>query len=265
MMRTKWIALGTAALLLPPAAAQAQQPSPAYNWSGFYVGLNAGGAWGRAKATTTVPCNDASALVGYFCTTTNSGVSSTVADNGSGSFSGSGFTGGIQAGYNWQRGNLVYGLETDFGAFNINATRQATALYVGGPQNFTFRTSAETDWLFTVRGRFGWVSSNVLVYATGGLGVTHLDTATSFSDISVFDATGAWSASKTRLGWTIGGGLEWALGNNWTVKTEYLYFNFGSVQSSGTVTAQGTAYAQAVNTSVDLTAHIARAGVNFKF
>lgn len=256
-MRTKWIALTSAALLIPPAAAQAQQASPAYNWSGFYLGLNAGGAWGRANATTSAPSGD------YLPAPDNT----LVAAAGTGSMSGSGFTGGVQAGYNWQSNNIVYGVELDFGAFNVGASRSGAGSLSGNffaAVPFVVTNSADTDWLFTARGRIGWVISNVLAYATGGLAVTRIETANSHWDnVWPSPVTTNWKASDTKLGWTLGGGFEWALGNNWTVKTEYLYLNFGSVNSAGLITTGG--YSQAISTSTDLTAHIARAGVNFKF
>jgi outer membrane immunogenic protein len=254
-MRTKWIALTSAALLLPPAAAQAQQANPAYNWSGFYLGLNAGSAWGRFETTTT-PAGNYLIPPDY----------ALVAAAGTGSMSGSGFTGGIQAGYNWQTSNIVYGLEVDFGAFSIDAKRQVTGSFPGGflAGQFTITNSADADWLFTARGRYGWVFSNVLAYVTGGLAVTQITTANTYSDTG-FGFTANGNASATRLGWTLGGGLEWALGKNWTIKTEYLYLDFGKVDATGSINPGGWAYTQAINTSVDLTAHIARAGVNFKF
>lgn len=255
-MRTKWIALTSAALLIPPAAAQAQQANPAYNWNGFYVGLNGGGAWGRSQATTSV------GSTGYFIDPP------AVAAAGTGPMSGSNLTGGVQAGYNWQTSNIVYGLEADFGAFSVGATRQVTQPF-GFTNQRNITNSADTDWLFTARGRFGWVFSSVLAYVTGGLAVTRIDTANSYSDDINFPVpvTGNWNASKTKLGWTIGGGFEFPLAPNWTVKTEYLYLNFGAVHAAGMVSGDGggLAYSHAINTSTDLTAHVARAGVNFKF
>jgi outer membrane immunogenic protein len=253
--RTKWLALTSAALMMSPAAAQAQQASPAYNWSGFYIGLNAGGAWGRSDTTTSTGSGT------YFAEPEK------VAAAGTGSLSGSGFTGGVQAGYNWQSSNVVYGLEADFGAFNVGATRQTTVPYAF-TNEFVVTNATDTDWLFTARGRFGWVISNVLAYVTGGLAVARIDTANSYSDDVNFapdpNVTGNWNASKTKLGWTLGGGFEFPLANNWTVKTEYLYLNFGSVHAAGMVSG-GLGYSQGISTSTDLTAHIARAGVNFRF
>ena len=78
--------------------------------------------------------------------------------------------------------------------------------------------------------------------------------------------TGTWSGSDTKVGWTVGGGLEWAWSRDWSVKAEYLYLDFGSVSAAGTIFNPGfVGYANAISTSTDLTAQVARLGVNRRF
>ena len=246
-------------------------PVAVFSWTGFYVGLNAGGAWTRSEATTTASCAPVPGFLTYFCSPTialaNAGA---VSAAGTGTISGSGFTGGGQVGYNWQNGSAVLGIELDVEAFNIRGSRQASNIFpvpvTLANNTFTITSSVATDWLFTARGRVGWAFDNLLVYATGGLAVTELRATHTYLDNSVPPGAGAWSGSQTKLGWTAGGGLEWALSRNWSVKAEYLYVNFGSVDAAGTiVNPTPPGYANAISTSVDLTAHIARAGVNFRF
>ena len=263
---------------LPVKAPVAPVAAP-YSWTGWYVGANAGGFWGHSDVTSNVPCTATSFFGpggGYFCTTTT-GLANGVAVGaaGTGSLSDSGFTGGAQAGYNRQNGNFVVGLEADIGAFHFRGSQSVSARYpvpvipIFGVHTFTVGTSVEANWLFTARGRIGWtVKPNLLAYATGGLAVTSLQVANSFSDDNgIPGASGAGSNSATKLGWTLGGGLEWAFDKNWSAKAEYLYVDFGSVtvNSTGTGTYAGTGYSQAISTSADLTAHIARVGVNYKF
>lgn len=239
------------------------------DWTGFYVGLNAGGAWGRSSTNTSIDCATA---VGYIC---NSGLgaadAAAVNASGSGSITDSGFTGGIQAGYNWQINNFVYGLETDFGAFKLNGSTQVSGLYPGGGRPiltgrpYTVGSSFNTDWLFTFRGRLGFaLPSNLLAYATGGLALTKLGITNSFSDVILPGAAENASGSGQKTGWTVGGGLEWALNKHWTVKGEYLFLDFGKVTTSGII-RNGGAYAQGISTSSDLTVQVARLGVNYKF
>lgn len=265
-------AVSTTALTQIASAAPLAQP---YNWTGFYVGGNAGGLWGESDVTSSVPCTATNfgPPGGYFCTTTTGQANAAaVGAAGSGSLTGSGFTGGVQAGYNFQNGSTVFGLETDFGAFHFRGSQSVTAAYpvvvppIGAGRSFTIGTSAEANWLFTARGRIGWaIKPNLLGYATGGLALTSLQVANSFNDTN--GTTGGGSNSATKVGWVVGGGLEYAFDKNWTAKVEYLFVDFGSVTVNSTVfRPQGlSGYSSAISTSADLTANIVRAGINYKF
>ena len=247
-----------------PQAAPASAPVP--NWTGFYVGLNAGGALARSgDPSTAASCLPApGAFFSYFgCPDALA-----VAAAGTGSMSKSAFVGGGQAGYNWQVNAVVLGGEVDFDSFNVKLSRKGSGVLptLGGP--FAITTSASTDSLFTARGRIGWAFDNLLLYGTGGFAETKLNASNSYTDASTFApggaGAGAWNASATKFGWTAGGGLEWALNRNLSVKAEYLFVKFGSINASGAV-ANPAGYASAISTSTDLTANIARAGVNYKF
>ena len=269
-------------LLLAGAATAVLAPKPAaaqyYNWTGFYVGLNAGADWGRSNASTSIPCTATANPPGYICTTT-SGVAqaAAVAANGTGGSTGNGFTGGVQAGYNWQINSIVSGLETDFGAFHLRSSRTVHAPFLQpgavAPQpgtSYSIGSSTDTDWLFTLRGRLGWAFSNVLLYGTGGLAVTRVTVVALYGDnVNPGACCGAISGggSATKIGLTVGGGGQWAFAKNWSVKAEYLFLKFGSVMAKSVISnpAIAAGYAQAVSTTADLTASIARLGVNYQF
>jgi len=247
-----------------PAMGQGLPASP-YNWTGFYLGVNAGANWARSDATTSASNTGAPGFAGpYFF-----GTDVSIIDGiGSGSMTGSGFTGGAQAGYNWQFNSMVVGLEADFGAFHVNASRTATGAVLGGSgATPTITSSVDADWLFTARGRLGWAFGNLLPYVTGGVAVTHLSATNSYSEVGggLGVATGTWSESKTKAGWVVGGGLEWAFTQQWSVRAEYLHVRFGSIDASGVVSISGVLYGSAISTSTDLSANIARAGVSYKF
>ena len=245
--------------------APAVAPEPTYNWGGFYVGGNAGYAWGSSDAVTT-----ADGVGTYFANSSPPAINAL----GSGTIHSNGFAGGVEAGYNWQAGSWVAGVESDFGAFDLNGSRTATGVYpCCAPSTFTINQQVSTDWLFTARGRLGWVWNNVLFYGTGGVAVTDLKYTNSFSDnfagvffgLPAFNAAEGGSVSQTKVGWVAGGGVETALSGNWSVKAEYLYIDFGSISSTGTLTAfQGLSTAP-FSHSTNLSAGIARAGVNYKF
>jgi len=262
--------------VLPPASA-----APGFSWTGAYVGANVGGAWGHADLSTSGDCSAPTSPPGYFCSQAAGGANLlAIAANGTGSIDAKSATGGIQGGFNWQIGNVLYGLESDFSWFHLSGTRLVAANYPANTQNNAVRTtniyaigtSFETNSLFTLRGRLGWTASNLLAYATGGLALTNLRVANSFTDnVGALGAIGGASNSDQRTGWTVGGGLEWALNNHWTVRGEYLYVNFGNqrITAATTVTnpSPGFAgYSNALGTSAsDLTVQIARGGINYKF
>jgi outer membrane immunogenic protein len=232
-----------------PARTYSKAPvvvAPIYNWTGFYVGLNAGYGWGRSNLDTLV--------VGGFGPPNQVLVSSLDTLR----LSPRGFTGGGQAGYNWQSANWVFGLEADFDYFGARDSQLTASTFVGGG-NFTVANSARTDWLFTARPRLGYAFNRSLIYVTGGVAVTEFKYASSLVD-PVFGTSQAAATSQTKAGWTVGAGWEYALLNNWSAKVEYLYADFGSVAMTS-IGGNGAVF----NQKASYTTSIARAGINYKF
>jgi outer membrane immunogenic protein len=128
---------------------------------------------------------------------------------------------------------------------------------------YTIGSELSTDWLATVRGRVGFAQSNWLLYATGGLAITRMTVANSFSDNVGAGARESSSESKVKTGFAVGAGAEVALTSNWSIKFEYLYLDFGRVSTSGRVVLGG--YSNSLGVSSDLTAHMGRVGFNYKF
>jgi len=236
-------------------------PVAVYSWTGFYVGLNAGYAWSDPFITSNFTCPAGGCSVNVPANLANIIAAST------GRISARGFTGGGQAGYNWQSGNFVLGVETDIDAFDVKGSRSAAVQSATTASIFHPATSLSTDWLFTLRGRAGFaVAPTVLLYATGGLAVTEarLSNAYTTTNNPANTGAGASSSSKTMAGWTLGGGIEWALNRNWSVKGEYLYADFGSISNVTFVTEPGS-NANVFATSTPLRTQIVRGGLNYKF
>jgi outer membrane immunogenic protein len=254
-----------------PAKAPVRAMPAAYNWTGGYVGLNAGGAWGHSDDPTSTVFSS----LGYFADSSVPAVNAV----GVQSTSVSGFTGGIQGGYNWQWSNFVTGVEADFGYFGLRGSSSGTGIYpCCAPATFTIASSIRTDWLATVRGRLGIANNNWLFFITGGAAFTQLKGDFAFTDncgdIVTCNGPGgpnaaeAVSLSRTKTGWTIGGGVEAGLWSKWTLKAEYLYVDFGNVSGVGFISTPGlNPFAQnnPFTHSVDLRSHIGRLGLNYHF
>jgi outer membrane immunogenic protein len=229
--------------------------APIYNWQGFYVGGNVGYAWGSSDVTTI-----ATGLGTYFEPTSLPVVNT----SGIGTINPSGFAGGAQAGFNWQISSLILGFELDFNAFSTTDSRSVSAAYPCCPPfTFTIFQKVSTNWLFTARPRVGYAMNNWLLYATGGLAVTKLNYTNTFTD--TIGATESGSVSKTQAGWTIGGGVEVAWTSNWTAKAEYLFADFGSVSSTGTLLHAPSGQTAPFAHTADFEAHIVRVGINYRF
>ncbi len=205
----------------PPPRAPATYvpiPVPAFSWTGIYFGINGGYAFGQSSWTDPI-------------------LGST------GNFSTTGWLAGGTLGGNYQWGQFVLGIEGDGDWQNLNGTTYSAA----GTCNIAGCTT-QSDWLATVRGRAGYAFDRFLVYGTGGGAFGNLQAAAGLLPFS----------SSTQIGWTAGGGVEFAFTPNLTAKVEYLYVDLGS-QSCPAGSCTGTA------TSVSLTENVVRAGINYKF
>src|ERR1700716_4355145 len=171
------------------------QPLNAYSWAGPYLGANVGYAWGSVSNNPTKP---------------------------------SGFAGGVDAGYNWQTGPWVFGIEGDIQATGANDTF--------APWKFS------NPWFATVRGRAGYALNNILFFGTGGL---------AFGELR--GETFGLSESHTNAGWTAGVGAEFGFAANWSAKVEYLYIDLSNNNFTITGVSNGHRFG------------LVRAGVNYHF
>ena len=229
------------------AADLTYEPAPvaapvAFNWTGFYIGVHGGIAGGKFDGSFTSFDDGESDIY-----------STSTSDNGFGGF------GGVQVGYNYQFSpNWVAGVEADIAASGLKAKHEFTDYY-DGEQYYSENSETKVDWFGTIRGRIGYAWDNLLVYGTGGAAYGEVKTSGSYGYYG--DQDGSFSISDTKWGWTAGAGFEYGITKNITLKTEYLYVDLGSIDSSG---YNGVADYDG-HSSVDTAFHTLKAGLNYKF
>jgi len=216
----------------PPA------PAPAYDWTGFYAGVNAGyGAASDPVKTSFTP-----AIFGSEQPV----------------MAPAGWLGGAQLGYNFQAGRWVLGVEGDAQA---NALRQSSMCFDFCDPAITFRTAQELSWFATARARVGYAMGPALIYATGGAAFTNVRTSLTATFLPFANVTGTFNDART--GWVVGGGIEAALGGHWTAKVEYLYMDFGRISHALPDPFLGAAFPEIY--AIDIREHVFRVGVNYLF
>jgi outer membrane immunogenic protein len=231
-----------------PGGAKAYVPyaAAAYNWSGIYIGVNAGYGVGTSN------WSDAN---------NPSGVTST------GDFSVSGYLVGGTVGANFQTKEFVFGVEVDGDDSGIRGTAAPASGYCTlTTATLATATGCQTQntWLGTARGRIGYAFDRVLLYGTGGLALGNIHAGiTAPGTTTFYDST-------AKAGWAAGGGVEVAFADQWSAKVEYLYVDLGNgscitancgFDSFNTVT--GTL--NPANDSVKFATSTIRAGINYKF
>ncbi|HKA76438.1 MAG TPA: outer membrane protein [Pseudolabrys sp.] len=235
---------------LPTKASAYNAPVAAtFSWTGCYIGGNLGGAWSREKADTT------SITSGQLPTLVNQNASSVI--------------GGVNAGCNYQFDpHWVIGGEGDWSWTKLNANASVPTFNQNGlpTSGGGAAFSADTKWLASIRGRVGWVAMpNTLVYFTGGAAWAKVDYAAVDAFLRGCPNCAPTSFSHTKTGYVLGGGVDYAVTNNWIVRAEYLYYHFGGESSVGFFPDIVGGGPGANFHWSDLQIHEVRLGVNYKF
>jgi outer membrane immunogenic protein len=159
---------------------------------------------------------------------------------GSSTAKATGYLEGATIGYNLQTGSWVWGVEGDFDFSTVKGAESTVCAPTPGCE-------MRNRWLSTGRGRIGYAFDRFLVYGTGGAAYGELK----------FTNPGGGSETKSKLGWTLGAGVERALMGAWSIKAEYLYVDLGSVNCSPTACGP--------DSHIKMPLNIARLGVNYRF
>jgi outer membrane immunogenic protein len=200
-------------------------PTPVATWTGSYVGISGGGAWGSAVVRNEITGADQTPRI----------------DLDAGGIV------GVTGGFNIQNGNGVLGFEGD-----ISATSKKGSAFEF-PPNAAFNNEVKERWLSTFRGRIGYAQDNWLFYATAGGALANVEA-------SIFAPAGTISDQQWHWGWTAGGGVEVKLSQDWSAKVEYLYV--GLQDKSYFNPAPSPVFPS--NQRLHIDDHIVRVGVNYK-
>ena len=198
------LALASAASAADVPVKAVRAPVEIPTWAGFYLGIQGGIAGSRGSFTSLGPQDAVGIVAGNEYTANRTG----------GIF-------GINAGYNFQSGNFVYGIEGDWSWLGAKATDN-----LAFPFGFSTTNSFDVRWLATVRGRFGITTGPALFYLTGGVAFADVNN----QSLSLFP-NGNINAnivdSRTKTGWTVGGGIEYMFAPHWTARVEGRYVDLG--------------------------------------
>jgi outer membrane immunogenic protein len=202
-------------------------PLPVYNWSGFYVGVNAGVGWANGGNVTV-----ADPKLGPQSINVSSH---------------SGFLGGGQIGYNFQAGEFVYCVEADIQYADIGSS-----VNWGPYGKLGVSTGSNGEYFGTVRARAGYAIDRTLLFLTGGLAYGGLNSSPLGGN------------ATSNVGYALGGGVEYAFTQHWTAKIEALYINLSN-GSNRTIAVTNGGVIYPISVSSGNGGGLVRVGVNYKF
>lgn len=237
----KVLLAGAASMLMIGAAQAADVIEPtAYDWSGAYIGLQGGYAWSKSDVDID--------LDPTFTAATDVDVDD---------FKANGFVGGGHIGYLLQSDSFVYGVEGDIEYADLKDKADITfdGVNDGGD------AEKEIDWLGSLRLRAGFAMDRALIYATGGLAVGGVSLDADLSQAAKDIGLTVDDEDKTKWGWTIGGGVEYAFTDSLSARVEYRYTDLGSAKASA-VDANGV---DVVEGKTDYDFHAVRVGLSWHF
>jgi outer membrane immunogenic protein len=242
-------------------------PAVVNDWTGFYIGINGGGDWGRANTGLQI-----SSLTGFF----SPGDAGTAIQNaGSNRINNSGGVAGGQIGYLIENGHVIMGLEASFDLMRANGSVSNNVGPGVFPAGFGFviNENVGANWLALFTGRVGLDMGNWYPYLTAGVAVASLRYSSTYLDNIPSAFASSFATTETTFGGAFGGGAEWKLDNHWSLRGEYTYLTFSGISGASPVViaATGRPVASGVGTFFTYTHNaafheqMARVFVSYKF
>ena len=228
----------------PPAPAPMEVET--YNWTGLYVGGQAGVAGGGSSGA--IGTDLGLGLGGLGLDTFQDGTDI-------------GFTGGVHVGYDYQINNIIVGAVADFNYIDSDRT---VGVELGGDELYS--ADVDVNYFGTVRGKVGYAMDRVALYATGGLAYADIDADVNGTDdvLSVVGGSAETDTDTDDIGYTVGAGVDYLATQNLSFGLEYLYTDLGEAKTSTTYT--GTDFGDfTVDTETDVDFHTVMAKASFRF
>jgi len=246
-------------LAVPAPVYKAPPAAPVFNWTGFYVGGNAGYGSGT-NTDPAVSFTDPGGAIGfapYFA----------AGGNVFPSLQPKGFIGGGQIGYDWQTfgwaPHLVLGVVADFQGADIAASGSATVTPPGGFVTSTQALSEKLETLGTARLRIGWAADNWMLYGSGGIAYGSVDSTLNFNAPGILTFSG--SQTDARTGWAAGGGVNYAVTPRWIVGIDYLHYDLGHTTVTATVVSPIPIPGASLSEGQAVAGDIVRGTISYKF
>ncbi len=240
------------------------------DWQGSYLGAYLGGGFGNSDLTTHTGTVTSTS---YFITTADINAVNYAGTSGNNLNT---VIAGVQAGHDWVWKQMLYGVVMDYGMLSLNSTNRVNGnTYPDNSDQYSIFTSLRTNWLFTLRGRLGYLVTlrwPSVLYLTGGMAMTQLKVKNNFSDNSSYVGTGGNTTSQNQLGWTAGAGIELLTWEHASVDLEYLYVSIPSVKTTSSIsnTAGGfgvpvQSLTSSFSTKGELYTSLLKVALNYRF
>ena len=241
-----------------PAPVAVAPAPPAFSWSGFYAGLNAGYDWGGSANLWSVNSATIASIPG---------LQAAVNAAGSQKMSERGAAIGGQIGYLWQATPLaLVGVEVNVDRNGLRGGQDLAPQPIPGFAGSTFTDSQglQATWTAGLRARLGVTPTDgLMVYGLGGFGVAGIRYSSVFND--TFNEYEAFQGAQVKAGWTMGGGVEYALSAQLSARAEYAYSRYGAITGTGSTLLTDGTTAVVSHSSGTLKVNSFRVGLNYRF
>lgn len=255
------VAALAAVLTTPAVAADVELPPPAADWTAFYVGIGGGGMFGFADDSTVLAFDDFNVVNHIHA-----------AAEGFSDLGKAGAFGTVEAGFDYQMDSFVVGVLANYDFGKVKMRNKFSGVAADDFNNLAF-AEGESEWkvgdTWAIGGRLGFLAADsALVYILGGYTEAKIKSSTSFSASNANNlnfATG-FSDSSWEDGWFVGGGIETLLTDSISLKAEYRYADFGSVdRGDSSITGANNNVGSFSDQSADITVHSVRAVLSYRF